>query len=181
LHGNVEVGYCSNGCIKGNIGDLCTKCNKPLIPTKLLYPISDKNYELDKFISQERLAFQEVLKQTYMITIFGYGAPKSDVVAIDIMKNAWKADRDRELEEVEIIDIRDESDLIKTWEPFIFSHHYRIKDDFYDSWIANHPRRTGEAYFNQFIEAKFIDNNPIPSDLEFNDLWDWVGGITKYE
>lgn len=181
LHGNVEVGYCENGCIKGNNGNYCSKCKEKLVQSNLLYPIGDKNYELDKFISQEWLAFREILKRTFMITIFGYGAPKSDVVAIDIMKNAWKSEGEREFEEIEIIDIRDEEDLIKTWKLFIFSHHYRIKNSFYNSWIANHPRRTGEAYKNQFIEAHFIEDNPIPQKLEFYKLWDWIRNIAQYE
>ena len=43
--------------------------------------------------------------------------------------------------------------------------HYEIHESFYDSWIAHHPRRTLEAYVNQYLEAKFIENNTVPSDL----------------
>ena len=116
-----------------------------------------------------------------MVTIFGYGAPVSDAGAVALLKKAWGDTSSRSMEEVEIIDVRDEDDLIKTWSPFIHSHHYRVENSFYDSWIANHPRRTGEAYINQFIEAMFIDNNKIPKDANFQDLWDWYEPLQDVE
>ncbi len=116
-----------------------------------------------------------------MITVFGYGAPKSDVSAIDLMKAAWGDVNSRYMEQTEIVDIREEDDLRETWEPFIHTHHYEVHDNFYDSWIANHPRRTGEAYINQYIDAMFIDNNPVPKDLDFPELWDWFEKLQKVE
>ena len=47
-----------------------------------------------------------------MITIFGYSAPKSDVEALDMMKRAWGKVDDRKLEEIEIIDIKDENEAL---------------------------------------------------------------------
>ncbi len=41
---------------------------------------------------------------------------------------------------------------------------------FFDSWISNHPRKTGEAYINQYLEAKFINNNPVPKGISFTEL-----------
>jgi len=61
------------------------------------------------------------------------------------------------------------------------THHYSVYHDFYESWIANHPRRTGEAYFSQNFEAKFIDNNPIPRTLDFPELWEWFAQFKKAE
>ncbi len=34
---------------------------------------------------------------------------------------------------------------------------------------------------NQYLEAKFIDNNPIPSDLDFPALWEWYGQFKEAE
>ena len=173
LHGNVEVGHCPDGHMMGNNGKKCHHCHLPLTPTKLLYPIGEKNYHLDEFISRQWATLEDLLKQTFMVTVFGYGAPTSDASAIALLKQAWGDVNARVMEEFEIIDIREENDLIETWSPFIHSHHYRTKKCFYDSWIANHPRRTGEAYLNQFIEAKFIANNPIPKSANFQELWGW--------
>lgn len=181
LHGNVEVGYCQNGHIMGNIGQPCSQCGDLLLPTKLLYPIGEKNYHQNEFISRQWAMLQDVLEHSFMVTIFGYGAPVSDTSAIELMKSAWGNSVNRVLEETEIIDIRDEDELRELWDPFIHSHHYRIEKNFYDSWIANHPRRTGEAYINQYIEAKFIDNNPIPKNLDFENLWQWFSKLQEVE
>lgn len=181
LHGNVEVGYCPNGHIMGNIGFQCSDCEEILIPTKLLYPIGEKNYHLDEFISRQWVTAQDVLKHAFMITIFGYGAPASDASAIDLLKSGWGDTEKRMLEETEIIDIRDEDELRELWDPFIHTHHYRVENNFYNSWIAKHPRRTGEAYLNQFLEAKFIENNPLPIEADFEELHLWFQKLAEIE
>ena len=181
LHGNVGIGYCPDKHTKGNNGSWCSQCGKSLIPTKLLYPVEVKNYHLDEFISHEWEMIARFLKHAFMLTIFGYGAPTSDVSAMGLFKEAWGSVDVRAMEETEIVDIKVEDDLCETWSQFIHSHHYQIQNDFYKSWIANHPRRTGEAHKNQFFESKFIDNNPLPNTASFNELWSWYDRLQKYE
>lgn len=181
LHGNVEVAYCTDGHMMGNNGGTCHHCGSLLTPTRLLYPIGEKNYHLDEFISRQWATLADVLKHAFMVTIFGYGAPTSDASAIELLKTAWGNINERSLEEFEIIDIRKEDDLRETWDPFIHTHHYRVEQSFYDSWIANHPRRTGEAYWNQFMEAKFIENNPLHRNADFPELWKWYSRLQEVE
>jgi hypothetical protein len=181
LHGNVGVGYCEKDKVARINGSLCSKCGFVIEPTKLLYPVAEKDYHLDGFISAQWEELGQHLQSAFMITIFGYGAPQSDVSAIDLMKSAWGNVNQREMEQTEIIDIRNEDDLCNTWEPFIHSHHYETHSSFYDSWIANHPRRTGEAYINQYIDAQFIDNNPIPKEFAFPELWAWFDRLKQVE
>lgn len=181
LHGNVEVGYCSDGHMMGNNGSSCNHCGNALTPTKLLYPIGEKNYHSNEFISRQWTTLADVLKQAFMVTIFGYGAPTSDASAIELLKKAWGDINDRSMEQFEVIDIREEDDLRETWSPFIHTHHYDVETSFYNSWLANHPRRTGEAYFNQFFKAQFIENNPLPKDAGFVELWDWYDRLQEVE
>lgn len=181
LHGNVGVGYCEKDKVAGINGNRCSKCGCVLAPAKLLYPIAEKNYHLNGFISLQWKELNQHLRSAFMITIFGYSAPQSDVSAIDLMKSAWGDVNQREMEQTEIIDIRSEDDLGNTWEPFIHTHHYETHSSFYDSWIANHPRRTGEAYINQYCNAQFIDNNPIPKELAFPELWAWYDRLKQVE
>lgn len=181
LHGNVEVGYCHEGHMMGNNGARCAHCGEPLTRTRLLYPIVEKNYHLDGFISRQWATMEDLLKHTFMVSIFGYGAPASDASAIALLKKAWGSINDRSMEEFEIIDIRYEDDLRETWSPFIHTHHYRIENDFYNSWISNHPRRTGEAYINQFLNAQFIENNPLPKSSGFEELWSWFDRLQEVE
>ncbi|WP_261626682.1 hypothetical protein [Pseudoalteromonas holothuriae] len=116
-----------------------------------------------------------------MVTVFGYGAPTSDASAIELFKSGWGNIDDRNMEEFEIIDIRNENELRTLWSEFIHSHHYRVESDFYNSWISNHPRRTGEAYINQYLMAKFIENNPLPRNISLSELREWYLNIHQYE
>ena len=114
-------------------------------------------------------------------SIFGYGVPASDIEAISLMKDAWGDVAQREMEQTEIVDIRPEGELTENWRPFIHSHHYEVHESFYDSWVANHPRRSCEAAWQQFYEAKFVDKNPIPNKIEFSELYKWVSTLTAVE
>lgn len=181
LHGNVGVGYCEKDKVAGVNGNRCSKCGLVLAPTKLLYPIAEKDYHLNGFISSQWKELNQYLQSAFMITIFGYGAPQSDVSAIDLMKSAWGDVSQRVMEQTEIVDIRNEDDLCSTWEPFIHTHHYETHSSFYDSWIANHPRRTGEAYINQYWNAQYIDNNPIPKKVALPELWAWFDQLKQVE
>jgi hypothetical protein len=181
LHGNVKIGFCEKDKITGALGARCSQCGGRFTPSKLLYPIGKKNYHLDEFISQQWSDLKSLMEGAFMMTIFGYSAPVSDVEAINLMKTAWGTPDQRYLEEIEIIDRKDEKELRVTWKPFIHTHHYITEKDFYDSWIGNHPRRTGEAYMNQYLDALLIENNPLPRSADFPELWDWFDKLREIE
>ncbi|MFA7331950.1 MAG: hypothetical protein WC326_12850 [Candidatus Delongbacteria bacterium] len=181
LHGNVAVGYCRHGHSMGDIGSCCSKCGESFVPTRILYPVAEKNYQNTEFIDRQWRAIQAILNDTFMVTVFGYGAPATDASAVELLKTAWGGGDTRVMEEIEIIDIRDDNELEDLWSPFIHSHHYRVHSSFYDSWISKHPRRTGEAYIDQFIDAMFIEDNPIPRGLSFTGLWDWFQPLSDVE
>ncbi len=181
LHGNVSIGYCEGDRKKGPIDGYCRICGKKFTQTKLLYPIENKQYNDDPYISLEWKSFRNALRVAYMLTIFGYSAPTSDVEAIQIMKEAWGNKYERNLEQIEIIDIKEEDELVRTWEPFIHTHHYQISKDFYVSWVANHPRRSCEAMWNRTMEIMFLDNNKIPKELNFDELLEWYKPLIDEE
>ena len=181
LHGNVAVGYCADDWKMGPSGTRCPVCRKPYESTPLLYPIKQKNYQDNHFIKAEWSKLRRYLDSTYMITIFGYSAPDSDVEAIDLMKEAYKEPGIRELEQIEIIDIKTEDELRQTWSPFIVSHHYQICDDFYDSWIANHPRRTCDTMWQQLMECRFLDPHHLPITDDWNVIREWYQPLIEAE
>jgi hypothetical protein len=181
LHGNVTIGYCQKDNIMGVNWNPCSQCNQPFTPSKLLYPVSEKDYHRDGFISTQWMGLEHAIKNSFMITVFGYSAPKSDVSAMELLRQAWGDKYQRNLEQTEIINILTEAELCATWEPFIHTHHYDVYDNFYDSWLANHPRRTGEAWRNQYIDRMYLEGNPIPKELEFPNLWNWFHTLREAE
>lgn len=181
LHGNVLQGYCQTDNLHGRRGAGCSRCGEELRHVRLLYPIRKKDYETDLPISSAWKAVKVAFANAFMVTIFGYSAPESDRGAVDLLRAAWGGSQRRSLEQFEIIDIKDEGPLVEGWKEFIHTHHYEIHTDFYDSWIANHPRRTGEAYWNQYMEAAFIDNHPVAQPNRLDELWRWFEPLVAAE
>lgn len=181
LHGNVLAGFCPACSVPGHKGNRCSRCRKEFEPSRLLYPIANKDYRCDPMIALQWDELERSLGDAFMVTIFGYGAPTSDKAAVDILKRAWAPNTPPTMGQFEIIDIRDEDNLLASWNPFIHTHHYEVHNDFGNSWIAQHPRRTGEAYRNQYIEGKWISNNSIPTGLGFSEMWDWYEPLVERE
>lgn len=181
LHGNVAIGYCMNHKTKGLVGYACSKCGERFVSSKLFFPVLKKNYSLDSYISEEWKSLRGSLRSAYMVTIFGYSAPESDAEAKALMKEAWGPVDKRELEEFEFIDIKEKEELAENWRGFIHSHHYTTYSDFYQSHIARHPRRTCEAMWNQLMECKFLQDNPIPREASLDDFYAWLKPLVEAE
>lgn len=181
LHGNVAVGYCMNDKKMGFAGVSCSICKRPFKKSQLLFPITKKNYNTDPFINTQWSELKRFLKAAFILTIFGYGAPKTDVEAIQLMRDGWGTNKDRRLEEIEIIDVKSDKELAGTWKEFIHTHHYRTEKSFYDSFMAKHPRRTCEAMWSQLMMVKWIHENPIPKEDGFQELWRWFEPLRRAE
>lgn len=170
LHGNVAVGYCSDDNIIGNAGSIC-RCGKELKPMKLLFPIKKKDYSSDEAIAKSWEKLCNALERAYMVTIFGYSAPKSDAEAVAMLKQAWGAVDDRNLEEIELVDIRDEQTVIDSWNQFIHTHHYSYHTSFFDTTLARCPRRSCEATFDRLMNCIWLDGNKgFKEGMSFSDI-----------
>lgn len=184
LHGNATVGYCAKDRTTGINGRSCSRCGDVFKVSNLLFPVEHKDYQSDLFIKNEWDAAQEYLKNCFMFTIFGYSAPATDEEAIDLLKQGWGDVSVREMEQTEIINKpgSDHDSLRETWSPFIHTHHVDVVDNFYDSFLAKHPRRSIEAFWNQYFEAKFISNNSIPESFSsFVEMTNWFIPLFEIE
>jgi hypothetical protein len=189
LHGNVAIGYSKEDKRCGPIGYKARIDGGSFLPTKLLYPIEKKNYTDDEFINieWERLKYWLTKESgTVRATIFGYGAPTSDIEAVSLLNNAWGTTEDRAMEQFEVIDKTSEDILIKRWGSFIHTHHYDIADNYFDSVLAYNPRRTSESYFSHYLprspKQAFRSNNPIPQNFKtLNELWEWHKPLIEAE
>jgi len=181
LHGNVAIGYSKEDRKCGPVGYQARRNGGVFKPTKLLYPVEQKNYTDDEFISIEWERIKYWLSKdsgTVRVTIFGYGAPVSDVEAVSLLNNAWGTPDERSMEQFEIIDITKEEELRKRWKSFIHSHHYDITNNYFGSSLSFNPRRTSESYFSHYqaftLSEAFRSSNPIMQDFKtFDELWKW--------
>lgn len=189
LHGNVAIGYSKEDKRCGPIGYQMRADGGVFEPTKLLYPIEQKNYTEDVFINIEWDRVKYWLSKEYKAvraTIFGYGAPDSDIEAVSLLNDAWGTPDDRPMEQFEVIDISTEDALREKWNGFIHSSHYDITDNYFGSSLANNPRRTSESYFNHYQpispEEVFRESNPVPQNFTtLEELWEWHRPLIEAE
>ena len=175
-HGNVRIGYCGRDKKYDRAGRPCTTCGEPYKNTPLLYPIRQKDYDKEPFIRAQWATAQRGLRQAPVLTVFGYSAPKTDVAAFELLHNAWKDNSLRETAEIEFIAGPDAvpEEVGKAWEPIIGTNHYRVFEQFSESSIARYPRRTSEAYYERFVAGRPVKANPVPANLGFEWLWEWM-------
>ena len=179
LHGNVSVGYCSEHKCGGNLnGNVCRECKKPFQPSRLLYPIRQKNYAADPFTQDNWKAVRNAFRRAYLVTVFGYSAPATDTEAISLLKESWGKIDDRNLEDFEFIDIRSENELVDSWSEFIHSHHYTVVDNFFDSLLARTPRRTTIEFFDRTMNCVWGESDPALS-FKANMTWDEIKNIVE--
>ncbi|MHA7109852.1 hypothetical protein ACRTDU_06980 [Sunxiuqinia elliptica] len=181
LHGNVFVGQCEEHGTIGFINSACSKCFKRFKKVDLLYPIKEKNYNKDKFIKQEWKTLQNFLEIAFMITIFGYSAPKTDVAARELMFKVWSNNKIRDFGEIQIIDVKPEEEVRDNWYEFFVRHHYSIIDKFSDSFLHIFPRRSCEAWASAVLQndpwgdIKKYDGNSL------KEYQDWILGLIESE
>jgi hypothetical protein len=181
LHGCVGHGFCPNDQTSGIRGAVCLSCGEAFVRDRLLFPVDQKDYSSTPEIKFAWEAVRKVLKDSLMLTIFGYGAPKSDRDAVALLKDAWGDKKDRQFEQIDIVDVRSKDELADLWSDFIHTHHYDVYSDFHKSFLAMHPRRSIEAFHNQYIDAKFIDDNPAPVGVDLAALHSWYGHLIDAE
>lgn len=181
LHGNTAIGSCTADRVIGDRRDHCRTCGAPFAPSRLLYPVKDKDYATDPVIMAQWSAFEEYLEHAYLLTVFGYGAPTTDAKAMEVMKTAWQRPGKRELEEVEIVDIRPVEELECAWAPFIVRTHCRMVDSFFRSTLARWPRRSCEAIYNQFMMLQLSAEHRAPIKGSLAEVQDWYRQYEPYE
>lgn len=103
-----------------------------------------------------------------------------------MIKSAWGDKNNRNLEQLEFIDIRKEEDVINSWSNIIHTHHYDYRTSFFESSLALYPRRTDEAFFCRFLpataEETFVESDPTPQDFKtFQEMWDWYQPLIDKE
>jgi hypothetical protein len=181
LHGNVAIGYDKESKLSGPAGIV-----KQLVPTQILFPVTKKDYNSDEYIKGQWDVLGERLSEASCVTVFGYSAPKTDVEAIELLQNAWGAVEERNMEQFEFIDVQAREQLLESWKTFVHSHHYDYSNNYFESTLAYHPRRTVESYNHWSSPLSpnevFQDGNKIPNNFEsLEQLWEWHQPLIEAE
>jgi hypothetical protein len=188
LHGNVAIGYDEVDKSSGPAGMFSKFTNHEFVPTRLLYPVTQKSYNEDEYIKGQWDMTESFLanKSVALFTVFGYGAPQSDIEAMKLLNKFWGTGDERVMEQFEMIDIRSEKKVKASWDGFINSHHYDFATSYFESSLANNPRRTFESYHQHIYpftpDEALSASNPIPNNiLTLEELWAWHRPLIEAE
>jgi hypothetical protein len=179
LHGNVDAGACVEHRQKGFLEHSCPQCGRLLDPVPLLYPIGTKDYESDPFIRNEWAELRAAIEDAYILTIYGYAAPASDVAAKELMLGAWKANESLELAEIDIIDIKPRAEVEATWRPFFVRTHYGVSTT--ASWLFRHARRSCDHFAMATLQQRPCRENPLPVTDRLGTLHEWAAPLIAQE
>lgn len=176
LHGNTGIGVCKEHqpVVIGVKGQSCSQCGRIYQKSNLLFPITQKDYINDLSIKMGWDVLKKALNCAYMFTIFGYSAPKSDVEAIELLKEGWGKADERRLEQIQMIDIIKAKELEKRWESFIHSTHYGMYGSIYNSFIGRYPRRSCDALWDATMMNNPRSEYYIPTYASWDELDEWV-------
>lgn len=180
MHGNVRVGYCSEHDRSGDVGDRCPECGGRLAPSPLLFPTSEKDYSTG-FIARQWRRAEDLLRNAFTLTVFGYSAPTSDERAVALLEGAWNSSMPRELGHTEFVDIKAPELIHRTWRSFIFQDHYQTHPSLENTWIARYPRRSCEGLLIPSAEGGIAEEFRAPADVSLNELQAWAKDLGRYE
>lgn len=166
LHGNVEVGYCPECKTYGHYLAKCHKCGKPFEEVPLLYPVRHKNYQEEGFISEQWKILENVVSEAALITIYGYSAPKTDIEAIDILKQSFaRLGTPRFFDTIEIIERPgfNIDDISDAWVDLsaMAKDHLKIRTSVFDSYMFRNPRRSLDFLWKRQIRSVWFGESSI--------------------
>lgn len=177
LHGNVYVGTCSIHNTVGFINCCCSVCGRKFTPVDLLFPVCNKDYTKDPFIAAEWNLLQEYLKHAYLITIFGYSAPKTDAAARGAMFSMWENNITRDFGEITIVDIKRKAEVEENWEEFFVREHYQISKKLQNTYLFRYPRMSCEAFASATLFNHPVDAIEPPKTASLRKYQEWIQNL----
>ncbi len=181
LHGNVYLGYCPEHSVWGYSTQDCNKCGKGFQASPLLFPIKKKDYRAHPLLKYQWDELSLQLEHAYMLTIFGYAAPASDLAAREIMQKAWSANSTRELAQIAIIDVLPKRTIAERWSDFIGDLHWGRVRLFSHTWQFKYPRRSCEALAFATLQQDPWATHTIPRFRRLDRLQEWIKPLIEEE
>lgn len=154
-HGNSGVGLCYDCKIKGYADCFCPNCFKELEQMPLLYPIGKKDYNSKPVIVNEWKEAQDVLSRAAGLTIYGYGAPITDVEAVELMHSAHKISQMKDIAPFTIINLPDcEKEQREKWTDFYDVDMLLYCNGLEESLLWKNPRVSLETLFDAILQQQ---------------------------
>ena len=182
-HGNSGVGLCYDCKVKGYANCLCPKCFKKLEQMPLLYPIGEKDYDSKPIIKNEWVVAQDFLSRAAGITVFGYGAPTTDVKAVELMKSANGISDMKDIAPFTIINLpENEAEQKEKWREFYDVKMVSYCNNFEECMLWQNPRVSLETLFDAILQQhpRSVEK-PYKKFSTLIELQQFVKTITEFE
>lgn len=182
-HGNVGVGICYDCKNKGYAKYLCPSCMKPFNDMPLLFPIRKKNYYDRSIIENEWEVAKDYLSRAAGITVFGYGAPETDIEAYNLLKESYKKSNITTITPFSIINLKsEEENQKKKWSEIYDDRMFLFSYSFKDSILWTSPRVSLEHLFDAILQQQPRSNTKSYRDFEtLEELQNFVQTITEFD
>lgn len=182
-HGNVGVGICNHCKQKGYYGYVCPQCYLPLEKMPLLYPTGEKDYETESIIRNEWSIAQAFLERSAGLTIFGYGAPVSDISAVKLLQNAFSASKTKIICPVTIINLASvKEEQLTRWSNFYDQSMIHYAEKFQDTILWRNPRVSLETVFDAILQQHPREKEKSFQEFHsLGELQEFVTTISEYE
>lgn len=182
-HGNAGVGLCYDCKIKGYANCLCPKCFKDFEQMPLLYPIGKKDYNGKNIIKNEWTLARDVLSRAAGITVYGYGAPVTDVEAVELMKSATAISQMKEIAPFTIINLAENEDEQRMkWQDFYDVKMMLYCNRFEDSMLWKNPRTSLETLFDAILQQQpRSEEKSFEKYSSLKELQDFVKMIDSFD
>lgn len=182
-HGNSGVGLCYDCKNKGYANCLCPNCFKELEQMPLLYPIGKKDYNSMSIIKNEWNIAKDVLSRAAGITVYGYGAPVTDIEAVELMKSASSISQMKDIAPFTIINLAsNEEEQRKKWSDFYDVKMMLYCNSFEETILWNNPRVSLETLFDSILKGQpRTEEKPFKKYSTLKELQDFVKTITEFD
>jgi hypothetical protein len=151
----------------------CNECKELLQPTKLLYPVKQKNYQADEFIHGEWENLRLHIQHAYLVSVFGYSAPVTDVEAKKLMLEVWKKNTTKSLGALNIIDVKSETEVKENWKDFE-AWSMSVGESVWNTYLFIHPRRSCDAFAMATLQQSPWADNHCPKFETLEELQKWM-------
>ena len=162
-HGNAGVGICNDCKTMGYANCRCSICFKEFEQMPLLYPIEKKDYNSKPVIVNEWRRAKLMLSRAAGITVYGYGAPITDVEAVELMKSANHLSQMKNIAPFTIINLKkNEKEQRKKWSEFYDGKMFMYHNNFEETLLWKNPRMSLEIVFDAIL-----NQNPRSEEKPF--------------
>ena len=182
-HGNAGVGLCYECKIKGYANCLCPNCFRDFEQMPLLYPIGKKDYNDKPIIKNEWNRAKAVLAKAAGITVYGYGAPVTDIEAVELMKSANSISQMKDIAPFTIINLAcNEVEQREKWKEFYDVKMMIYCNSFEESMLWRNPRVSLETLFDAILQQQPRSiEKPFVKFSSLGELQEFVKTITEFE